>query len=321
MSSWLIKCAWVGVGWDVYYPTNWHIPQEHAWAGNRINRRRRRSHVYNSLQRRWLEPGTVMAKPVPTHPTHARDSKQNHLEPHACYPARVQHRGQTGHRTNMSNCLLARRSVDARPENLDLMSIQINCEKHVVRRHHSFLNSCNAGSQKAYSIGKCLMHCWIPRPQDPHNISHQNWPKLCGHIVVSTTLYRPTMPHPGIQAAVLGCLCERAHLNFGPALICSPILSKKTFNYQHGRQSKLNTSQQSQNDKMHELEFDFVQSVGQNSRLLSVELQPVAPGPTKTTSRPQVLRSGRPKIHRSLFWHAVCLVKPPLHRIAVSIWM
>ena len=170
-------------------------------------------------------------------------------------------------------------------------------------------------------IGKCLMHCWIPRPQDPHNISHQNWPKLCGHIVVSTTLYRPTMPHPGIQAAVLGCLCERAHLNFGPALLCSPILSKKTFNYQHGRQSKLNTSQQSQNDKMNELEFDFVQSVGQNSRLLSVELQPVAPGPTKTTSRPQVLRSGRPKIHRSLFWHAVCLVKPPLHRIAVSIWM
>lgn len=139
-----------------------------------------------------------------------------------------------GHRTNISNTVVCWWG--------DLL---MDLKTWIWCQFKSIARSMSCGDTTAF---------WIPAGSQKAREMFDCW------IQLNTSTSRPsqcqTMPHPGIQAAVLGCLCERAHLNCGPALICSPILSQKTLNY--GRKAKLNTSQQRQNDKMNGSEFDFV---------------------------------------------------------------
>ena len=108
----------------------------------------------------------------------------------------------TGQRTNISNSLLVGRSVDEGPEKLDLMSIQINCEEHVVRRHHGFLNSCRKEARK---LGKCLTAEYLDLKtltQSQHftpELTKTLWP--CGQHNTLQPYHAPPR-HPGSRPRV-----------------------------------------------------------------------------------------------------------------------
>ena len=169
-------------------------------------RRTRSSHVYNSLVRTaligaWNGYGKTFSffKRFQTHPTPATNSKISWNRIHAILQ---EYNTVAKHGPENKHFELVGRSVDEGPEKLDLMSIQINCEEHVVRRHHGFLNSCRKEARK---LGKCLTAEYLDLKtltQSQHftpELTKTLWP--CGQHNTLQPYHAPPR-HPGSRPRV-----------------------------------------------------------------------------------------------------------------------